>query len=59
LLGPSIIFFSPPFCTGYAYHACRVAGARFAACAGLVVAGLELLVLVALMVIGALVAGMG
>ena len=59
MLGPSILFVSPPFCTGYAFNACRRAKARFAARAGLVLAGVELLVLVALMVIGALVADMG
>jgi hypothetical protein len=59
LLGPSILFASPPFCTGYAFNACRRARARLAARAGLVFAGVELLVLVALMVIGALEAAMG
>jgi hypothetical protein len=54
LLGPSILFFSPPFCTGYAFHACRHAQARSAARAGLALAGIELLGLVALIVIGAL-----
>jgi hypothetical protein len=59
LLGPRILFVSPPFCTGYAFNACGRAKARFAARAGLVLAGAELSVLVALMVIGALTAGMG
>ena len=59
MLGPSLLFFSPPFCTGYAYHACRRARARWPALAGLALAGVELLVLVALMVIGALEAAMG
>jgi hypothetical protein len=59
LLGPSIIFVSPPFCTGYAFNACGRAKARFAARAGFVFAGVELLVLIGLMVIGALTAGMG
>ncbi len=59
MLGPSILFTSPPFCTGYAYHACRLAKARFAGCLGLALAGVELLVLVALMIYGALVADMG
>jgi hypothetical protein len=58
LLGPSILFFSPPFCTGYAFHAYRRAQARFAALAGLALAGIELLVLLALMVIGVLAADM-
>ena len=56
MLGPSIIFFSPPFCTGYAFHASRRARARTAARFGLALAGIELLVLVSLMVYGALVA---
>lgn len=43
---------SPPFCTGYAFHASRHARARLAARAGLALAGLELLILVALMIIG-------
>ncbi len=46
-----MIFASPPFCTGYAYHAARHAKARIAAQAGLCVAGLELVSLVTLMVI--------
>ena len=59
MLGPSILFASPPFCTGYACHACRQAPARFAARAGLALAGAELFVLVALMVYGALAAVLG
>jgi hypothetical protein len=59
LLGPSILFASPPFCTAYAFHACRLAKARFAARVGLTLAGVELLVLVTLMVYGALVADIG
>jgi hypothetical protein len=54
LLGPSILFVSPPFCTGYAFHACRHAPARFAAVAGFVLSAIELLILVALMILGAL-----
>jgi hypothetical protein len=54
LLGPSILFFSPPFCTGYAINAYRRAGPRLAALAGLTIAGLELLLLVSLMVYGAI-----
>jgi hypothetical protein len=50
LLGPSILFFSPPFCTGYAFHAYRFARARRVALAGLVLAGCELGILIALMV---------
>jgi hypothetical protein len=47
-----VLFFSPPFCTGYALQACRFAGPKYAAWAGLVLAGLELLFLIALMIIG-------
>jgi hypothetical protein len=59
LLGPSLLFVSPPFCTGYAFNACRRAKAQFVARAGLVLAAIELLALISLMVIGALTAGMG
>lgn len=52
LLGPSILMASPPFCTGYAYYACRGARAKYPARAGLVVAAVELLTLVALIVRG-------
>jgi hypothetical protein len=50
LLGPSILFASPPFCTGYAFHASRHAGARFPAFVGFILAALELLILIVLMV---------
>jgi hypothetical protein len=53
-----VIFFSPPFCTGYAYHAWRGTSGKWTALAGFVLAGVELLALVGLMVIGA-VAAMG
>jgi hypothetical protein len=49
-----VIFASPPFCTGYAYYASHYARARIAARVGLVLAGLELLALVALIIIGLL-----
>lgn len=42
----------PPFSTGYAFHACRGARAKYVARAGLTVAGVELLILVALMIRG-------
>jgi hypothetical protein len=44
----------PPFCTGYAFHACRRARAKYAARAGLFLATVELLILLGLMVIGLL-----
>ena len=43
---------TPPFCTGYAWHACGRAKAKFAARFGLLLAGVELLLLIALMIIG-------
>jgi hypothetical protein len=49
-----MLFASPPFCTGYAVHACARAKAKSAARVGLVLAGVELLVLVGLMIIGLL-----
>jgi hypothetical protein len=48
LLGPSILFFSPTFAAGYAFHACRRANAKSAARACLVVAIFELLALIIL-----------
>ena len=58
MLGPSILFASPPFCTGYAFRACARARAKLAARVGLVLAGVELLALLALM-IRPLVVGIG
>jgi hypothetical protein len=40
------LFFSPPFCVGYAFHAHRRAKPKIAARAGLVLAILELVALV-------------
>ena len=51
MLGPSILFFSPPFSTGYAFHACRRADAKVAARVGLVVAIFELSALVLLVTV--------
>jgi hypothetical protein len=50
MLGPSILLAGPPFSTGYAFHACRHAGPKLAACGGLALAVLELLALVALVI---------
>ena len=47
-----MIFASPPFCTGYAFHASRHARAKPAARVGLALAALQLLLLVALIVVG-------
>jgi hypothetical protein len=49
MLGPSILFFSPPFCTGYAFHACRRGDGKGAARIGFVLAAAELLFLLILM----------
>jgi hypothetical protein len=55
LLGPSILIAGPPFATGYAFHVCRRhACPKIAAFAGLGLAVIELLALVALMIYGAL-----
>jgi hypothetical protein len=43
MLGPSILFASPPFCTGYAFNAWRQATASVPARVGLILAGVELL----------------
>jgi hypothetical protein len=52
MLGPSILVASPPFCTGYAFHARRRARGRLAATFGLILAGLELGILAALTAMG-------
>jgi hypothetical protein len=52
LLGPSILIAGPPFSTGYAFHACGHARAKFPARFGFALAGVELLVLIALMIFG-------
>jgi len=46
-LGPSLLFFSPPFCVGFAFQACRRAKPKIPARAGLILAILELVALVA------------
>jgi hypothetical protein len=48
MLGPSLLFFSPSFSVGYAFHAYRRAQPKAAARAGLILAVLELLALVTL-----------
>jgi hypothetical protein len=50
LLGPSVLFASPPFCTAYALHACALAKAKTAARIGLVLAGIELVFLILLII---------
>ena len=50
-LGPSVLFFSPTFSVGYAFHAYRRAQPKAAAGAGLVLAILELLALVILVTV--------
>jgi len=51
MLGPSILLFSPPFCTGYAFHACRRSGPKNAARLGLALAIAELLFVVAIVIL--------
>jgi hypothetical protein len=52
MLGPSILVAGPPFSMGYAFHARRQARGKFAATFGLIVAGVELLILAAFTVMG-------
>lgn len=52
MLGPSILITSPPLCTGYAYHAWHAASQKTVAGFGLAIAGIELLALVTLMIVG-------
>ena len=54
MLGPSILFFGPPFSAGYALRACRQARARVAAVGGLIIAIIELSAMVGLTVYGML-----
>ena len=55
MLGPSILFFSPPFATGYAFRACRHAHSKFAARAAFALAVVEVLALASLITYGALI----
>ena len=48
MLGPSMLFFSPPFCTGYAWHAWRSGNAKSPARIGFALAVAELLFVVVL-----------
>jgi hypothetical protein len=52
MLGPSILFASPPFCIGYALNASLYARPKVAAFVGLALATAELLTLVVLMMVG-------
>jgi hypothetical protein len=54
LLGPSILFAAPPFCTGYALHACARAKAKTAARIGFVLALAEMLFVIVLTVMSLL-----
>jgi len=51
LLGPSVLFASPPFCAAYAFHAWRGPTTKYAALAGLILSGVELLILINLMMV--------
>jgi hypothetical protein len=52
LLGPSILFASPPFCIGYALNASLYARPKVAAFIGLALATAELLTLIVLLMAG-------
>ena len=54
MLGPSILFASPPFCVGYALNASLYAQSKIAAYIGLALAGVELLMLIMLMIFSAM-----
>jgi hypothetical protein len=56
MLGPSVLMFSPPFCTGYAFHACRRGDVKTAARLGFALAVAELLFVATLVVLMAYVA---
>lgn len=51
MLGPSILFSTPPFCIGYAFNASRFSEAKSAARIGLGLALVELLVLIGVVVL--------
>lgn len=51
MLGPSILFSTPPFCIGYAWNASRFGQPKSAARIGLGLAVVELLVLVGAVVL--------
>ena len=51
MLGPSVLMFSPPFCTGYAFHACRRGDVKTAARLGFALAVAELLFVVTMVVL--------
>jgi hypothetical protein len=51
------MFAGPPFCAAYAYHAWRGARGKYLALTGLVFAGVEVLFLAAVVLIGYLATG--
>jgi hypothetical protein len=51
MLGPSILMFSPPFATGYAVNAALYGAPKVPARVGLLLAGLELVLLIALLIV--------
>jgi hypothetical protein len=51
MLGPSVLMFGPPFCTGYAFHACRRGDVKTAARLGLALAIAELLFVVTMVIL--------
>jgi hypothetical protein len=52
LLGPSILFASPPFCTGYAWYAVKNGGAKAVGRVGFALAAVELLAAISLIIVG-------
>ena len=54
MLGPSILFSTPPFCVGYAFNASRFGEPKSAARIGLGLAMVEVLVVVGVMVLAVL-----
>jgi hypothetical protein len=53
------MFATAPFCAGYAFHACRHAGAKIPAYLGLALAAAEVLLLTALVVVGLIASSTG
>ena len=51
MLGPSLLFFSPPFCFGYALHSAGRGPAKTAARVGFVLAVVEILFLAVLLLV--------
>ena len=57
MLGPSIMFGSPPFCVGYALNTCLFGKARVVPIIALALAIVELLMLIMLIVVAVMHSG--